>query len=228
MEPGGNHSMWWPTSWPVKIRGCSKGHRAVRQKNQNNTKTGLMSLKNIQNTQTPTRLKIRKGMEPGGNHNMWWSTSWPAKIRGCSKGHRAVRQKNQNNTKTGLMSLKNIQNTQTPTRLKIRKGMEPGGNHSMWWPTSWPVKIRGCSKGHRAVRQKNQNNTKTGLMSLKNIQNTQTPTRLKIRKGMEPGVNHSMWWPTSWPVSMRMTCSWPAFLLVFWQNFRAIGLWYNS
>ena len=29
----------------------------------------------------------------------------------------------------------------TPARLKIRKGRELGGNHDMWWPTSWPVSI---------------------------------------------------------------------------------------
>ena len=29
----------------------------------------------------------------------------------------------------------------TPVRLKIRKGRELGGNHDMWWPTSWPVSI---------------------------------------------------------------------------------------
>ena len=44
----------------------------------------------------------------------------------------------------GLSATKNIQNPtiRTLARLKIRMGWELGGNHSMWWPVSWPAMLR--------------------------------------------------------------------------------------
>ena len=49
------------------INGCFRGHRGVH------TKKGLRSNKKYtksQKTWTPVRLKIRKGMELGGIHDM--------------------------------------------------------------------------------------------------------------------------------------------------------------
>ena len=56
---------------------------------------------------------------------------------GVLEGIEESTQKNQNKTKMDLAPIKNTQNHKklwTPVRLKIRKGMELGGNHDMWWP----------------------------------------------------------------------------------------------
>ena len=56
---------------------------------------------------------------------------------GVLEGIEESTQKNTKTTKMDLDPTKNSQNhikTWTPVRLKIRKGMELGGNHDMWWP----------------------------------------------------------------------------------------------
>ena len=62
---------------------------------------------------------------------------------GALEGIEESTKKNPNNKKWTSVQQKNVQTYKiwTPARLKIRKGRELGGNHDMWWPTSWPVSI---------------------------------------------------------------------------------------